>query len=286
MWRRPRCATATTRSTSNCAAACCLGWTVPSQTIWTMTQERVANLLGVRREGVTAAALKLQRAGVIRYRRGRICVLDRHGLEHRACECYAKATREHRRLLPTPLPSPPPPPSRSPKRPSHVGLSLVTLKLKPLLCALADSRRVRPGVQTCAQLQRGTHLASTQNHLIELLPRAGTAASAGLVRAGASCCCRRRCASPARRRGTSTSRPRASFRWWRMSEGHAGLEVGMVGREGMLGAQLALGVATVPLRALVQGAGQAWRIGSGAFPRRAGAAARHCSACSTATSMC
>ena len=91
-----------------------------------MTQERVANLLGVRREGVTAAALKLQRAGVIDYRRGRICVLDRHGLEHRACECYAKATREHRRLLPTPLPSPPPPPSRSPKRPSHVGLSLVT----------------------------------------------------------------------------------------------------------------------------------------------------------------
>jgi CRP-like cAMP-binding protein len=92
-----------------------------------MTQEGAAYLLGVRREGVTAAALKLQRAGVIDYHRGRIRVLDRHGLEHRACECYAKATSEHRRLLPPLLSSRPAPPSnRAPQRPSHYGLSLVT----------------------------------------------------------------------------------------------------------------------------------------------------------------
>ena len=68
-----------------------------------MTQEAVAGMLGVRREGVTAAALKLQRAGVIRYTRGRIEVLDRAGLEERSCECYAVGRKEHRRLLPLPL---------------------------------------------------------------------------------------------------------------------------------------------------------------------------------------
>jgi CRP-like cAMP-binding protein len=65
-----------------------------------MTQEELANLLGVRREGVTAAALKLLRAGVIRYRRGRIAVLDRARLEQHSCECYAAARDEQRRLLP------------------------------------------------------------------------------------------------------------------------------------------------------------------------------------------
>jgi CRP-like cAMP-binding protein len=63
-----------------------------------MTQEGMAQLLGVRREGVTAAALKLQLAGVIRYRRGRISVLDRRRLEQRSCECYAAAKRECERL--------------------------------------------------------------------------------------------------------------------------------------------------------------------------------------------
>jgi CRP-like cAMP-binding protein len=67
-----------------------------------MTQEGAAGLLGVRREGVTAAALKLQHAGVIRYRRGHICVLDRARLEQRACECYAAAKKEYDRLLPMP----------------------------------------------------------------------------------------------------------------------------------------------------------------------------------------
>jgi CRP-like cAMP-binding protein len=66
----------------------------------TMTQELIANMLGVRREGVTEAAGKLQDAGLIRYRRGRITVLDRPGLEARSCECYAVVKAEFDRLLP------------------------------------------------------------------------------------------------------------------------------------------------------------------------------------------
>jgi CRP-like cAMP-binding protein len=65
-----------------------------------MTQELIANMLGVRREGVTEAALKLQQAGLISYARGRITVLDRAGLERRTCECYAVVKREYDRLLP------------------------------------------------------------------------------------------------------------------------------------------------------------------------------------------
>jgi CRP-like cAMP-binding protein len=64
-----------------------------------MTQELIANMLGVRRGGVTDAAIKLQDAGLIRYSRGRISVLDRSGLEHRSCECYAVVKREYDRLL-------------------------------------------------------------------------------------------------------------------------------------------------------------------------------------------
>jgi CRP-like cAMP-binding protein len=65
-----------------------------------MTQELIANMLGVRREGVTEAAGKLQEAGLIRYQRGHITVLDRAGLEARACECYEVVKREYDRLLP------------------------------------------------------------------------------------------------------------------------------------------------------------------------------------------
>jgi CRP-like cAMP-binding protein len=65
----------------------------------TMTQDLIANMLGVRREGVTEAAGKLQRAGYIRYSRGHITVLDRPGLEVRVCECYAVVKREFDRLL-------------------------------------------------------------------------------------------------------------------------------------------------------------------------------------------
>ena len=65
-----------------------------------MTQELVASMLGVRREGITEAAGKLQHAGFIRYRRGHISVLDRKGLEIRVCECYAMVKKEIGRLLP------------------------------------------------------------------------------------------------------------------------------------------------------------------------------------------
>jgi CRP-like cAMP-binding protein len=65
-----------------------------------MTQELIANMLGVRREGVTEGAVKLQHAGLIRYARGHITVVDRTGLEKRTCECYAVVKREYDRLLP------------------------------------------------------------------------------------------------------------------------------------------------------------------------------------------
>lgn len=65
-----------------------------------MTHELIANMLGVRREGVTEAALKLQAAGLISYARGHISVLNRPGLEQRTCECYAVVKKEYDRLLP------------------------------------------------------------------------------------------------------------------------------------------------------------------------------------------
>jgi len=64
-----------------------------------MTQELVASLLGVRRESIALAAGRLQQVGCIRYRRGHIAVLDRHGLESRVCECYAVVKKELSRLL-------------------------------------------------------------------------------------------------------------------------------------------------------------------------------------------
>lgn len=72
---------------------------LPSDTLH-MTQELIANMLGVRREGVTEAAGALQKAGLIHYSRGRITVLDRPGLEARVCECYEVVRKEFFRLLP------------------------------------------------------------------------------------------------------------------------------------------------------------------------------------------
>jgi CRP-like cAMP-binding protein len=68
-----------------------------------MTQELIANMLGVRRETVTEAALGLQQAGLISYARGHITVLDRAGLEKRTCECYEVVKLEYDRLLPKDL---------------------------------------------------------------------------------------------------------------------------------------------------------------------------------------
>jgi CRP-like cAMP-binding protein len=71
-----------------------------------MTQELIANMLGVRREGVTEAAGKLQRLGLIHYKRGRIRVLDRAAVEARSCECYSVVKKEFDRLLPYKVHSP------------------------------------------------------------------------------------------------------------------------------------------------------------------------------------
>jgi CRP-like cAMP-binding protein len=83
-------------------------WTVdrlPSQQL-TMTQDLVASLLGVRRESITESAGRLQQIGFIQYRRGHIDVLDRIGLQSRACECYAVVNNEMNRLRPPALPRP------------------------------------------------------------------------------------------------------------------------------------------------------------------------------------
>jgi CRP-like cAMP-binding protein len=72
-----------------------------------MTQELIANLLGVRREGITEAAGKLQEAGLIHYTRGRITVLDRPGVEARSCECYRVVKAEFDRILPCLAKQPP-----------------------------------------------------------------------------------------------------------------------------------------------------------------------------------
>jgi len=72
-----------------------------------VTQELIANLLGVRREGVTESAGKLQRLELIRYARGHVRVLDRKGLEERVCECYRVVKKEYERLLPTTRPGAP-----------------------------------------------------------------------------------------------------------------------------------------------------------------------------------
>jgi hypothetical protein len=77
---------------------------LPSNEV-TMTQKRIADMLGVRREGVTEAAGRLEDAGIIRCRRGRILVPDRRRLETRVCECYAVVAREYDRLLRPPMPS-------------------------------------------------------------------------------------------------------------------------------------------------------------------------------------
>ena len=74
-----------------------LDWPQGSELV--MTQELIANMLGVRRQGVTESALKLRRVGPVTYKRGRIHGLDRKGLEKRSCECYALVKKEYFRLL-------------------------------------------------------------------------------------------------------------------------------------------------------------------------------------------
>ena len=214
-------------------------------------------MLGVRREGVTEGAGKLQKAGLIRYARGHITVLDRPGLEQRSCECYAVVKKEYDRLLPG--------------QPSRAEARLcASLRTATCGCQTASRRRL---AQTPAASPRNAHWppreppdraarrASDRRRLLAHL-RAG--------RAGAR---PRSSASPATptrhvyfpdRRLHLAGAPR-----W---TGSPGVEVGMVGREGMLG--VAAGARRRDDAAARAGAGRRarrWRIGAAAFRARAGA---------------
>lgn len=102
-----------------------------------MTQELIANMLGVRREGVTDAAGKLQRAGLIHYSRGHIAVLDRPALEAHACECYAVVKREYDRLLPSE---------------NTIGNADTRATKADDTCSISPSRSRRPSVISVARI--------------------------------------------------------------------------------------------------------------------------------------
>lgn len=93
----------------------------------TVTHERIAGMLGVRREGVTGAAMKLQKAGLIQYRRGRIAILDRPGLERRSCECYSVVRQAYERVLGR----------ATVPRHARVARRLIPISRAPLLPAIA-----------------------------------------------------------------------------------------------------------------------------------------------------
>jgi CRP-like cAMP-binding protein len=96
----------------------------------TITQELIANMLGVRREGVTEAACRLQKAGLIDYRRGHITVLDRQGLETQVCECYQVVKTEFDRLLPSHRSGPLTPPVRMVHPPESLKPNVIPLPLQ------------------------------------------------------------------------------------------------------------------------------------------------------------
>lgn len=111
-----------------------------------ITQERIAGMLGVRREGVTGAALQLQREGLIHYRRGHIRVLDRHGLELQSCECYGVVERAYQQLRDGSPPSPLP--ARAMRPVSSVEGRMAGTARSPALVA-------RPGLAAGTETQNG-----------------------------------------------------------------------------------------------------------------------------------
>lgn len=96
----------------------------------TITQELIANMLGVRREGVTEAACRLQKAGLIDYHRGHITVLDRQGLETQVCECYKVVKTEFDRLIPAHRGGPLTPPVRTVHTPESLKANVIPLPLE------------------------------------------------------------------------------------------------------------------------------------------------------------
>ncbi len=130
-----------------------------------MTQELIANMLGVRREGVSVAAFRLQRDGLIRYARGCIEVLDRPGLERRACECYGVVKRECHRLLPDAAPVTVPARAGAAMRQPDAAVDSIMAS-----CARA-AQRVRREIRPLAGVAHAKAAASPRNfHDVRKLP--------------------------------------------------------------------------------------------------------------------
>jgi hypothetical protein len=222
-----------------------------------MTQELIANMLGVRREGVTEGAVKLQKSGLIQYAAGHITVLDRPGWRRAA----ASATRSSRRST------------------TACCRHRRDLRRSVRWQTVARGR----GAQTSRPVPVGIQLA-VQNHLIELLARSDRRRLLALCEPVELVLGQVLCepSTPTRH----VYFPVDSFNSLvAMVAASPGVEVGMVGREGMLGSQLALGVHTTPLHGVVQGAGPAMRIATLPFlPSWRGAP--RCNASWTATSPC
>ena len=236
----------------------------------TMTQELIANMLGVRREGVTEAAGKLQDAGLIQYRRGRITVLDRPGLEARACECYAVVKTEFDRLLPYVAQVAPAAPRprhavAAPRRGRYVrqradrrDSGAVCLHRRAALARAApaspasDIGIAHSVLRMPAGGPRPTSEESMPCHRPNGPPQPIACSRRCRAATGADCWPAARVVdlafadvlytSPARRSATSIS-PRSGFISLIMPvDASASLEVGLVGDEGMFGIPLALGV--------------------------------------------
>lgn len=254
---------------------------LPSNRLF-MTHELIARMLGVRREGVTEAAGKLQRAGAISYQRGHIELLDRAPLEAMSCECYGVVRREFAQLLPWTYSEQQTCEANFPNftvigswhmycttrwHPDRSDRSIAGLLMSIPAPALAQTKSTASHPMVARQ--------TSGNHLIDALPRAERAHMLGE--------CQRVDLTP----GNVLYEPGRRIRhaWFPLSgfvslstqmECRERAEIDLVGDEGMLGAALMLGVAEASQRARGLGAGTALRIGAPALRRelRRGSALR------------
>ena len=236
-----------------------------------MTQELIANMLGVRREGVTEGARKLQKAGLIRYSRGHITVLDRGGLEARTCECYAVVKKEYDRLLPDA--------TAQQRRRTGEGCAACYVRWQTVRRGAARGH---------SAFDAGTlPWPSPANHLIERLPRRDRARLLARCDVRSNWFSLRCCASRASRCAMSTFRPKAFISLLTVIERHApGSRSAWSDAKACSGRTSSSACATAPLRALVQGAGSASAHRMARTVAPSWRAARRCSASWAATSTC